>query len=146
MTTIKKAAEAGSWPLATNQADVKAQLTAMLDGLRQLLGNANIASGSGESTDPLTAPFRLYVDPYIGRDTFACRIVARRSRTCGRDRTSRCAGYQAAGRRARQGGAGCSGHPGASVARRARRGNSDVQVAFLRLSSGTGAVEWVLLH
>ncbi len=71
MTIIKKAAEAGSWPLATNQADVKAQLSAMLDGLRQLIGGANIASGNSESTDPLTAPFRLYVDPYIGRDTFA---------------------------------------------------------------------------
>ena len=71
MTIIKKAAEAGSWPLATSQADAKAQLSAMLDGLRQLIGGANIASGSSESTDPLTAPFRLYVDPYIGRDTFA---------------------------------------------------------------------------
>lgn len=71
MTIIKKAAEAGSWPLATSQADVKSQLSAMLDGLRQLIGGANVASGSSESTDPLTAPFRLYVDPYIGRDTFA---------------------------------------------------------------------------
>lgn len=71
VTIIKKAAEAGSWPLAGNQGDVRAQLSAAVDGLRQLIGGANIASGSSESTDPLTAPFRLYVDPYIGRDTFA---------------------------------------------------------------------------
>ncbi|NBW14480.1 MAG: hypothetical protein EBR82_41425 [Caulobacteraceae bacterium] len=71
MTIIKKAAESGSWPLAASQADAKAQLSAMVDGLRQLIGNANIIGGSNESTDPLTAPFRLYVDPYIGRDTFA---------------------------------------------------------------------------
>ena len=71
MTVVKKAGDAGSWPLATNQGDVKSQLSAILDGLRQIIGGANIASGSSESTDPLTAPFRLYVDPYIGRDTFA---------------------------------------------------------------------------
>jgi hypothetical protein len=52
------------------QARAKDQLSAALDGLRQLIGNANIASGSSESTDPLTAPFVLYVNPYIGRDTF----------------------------------------------------------------------------
>jgi len=68
---VKKAAETGSWPLATSQATAKEQLSALLDGLRQLIGNANIAPGSSESTDPLTAPFVLYVNPYIGRDTFA---------------------------------------------------------------------------
>jgi hypothetical protein len=68
---VKKAADSGSWPLATSQATAKEQLSAALDGLRQLIGAANIASGSTESTDPLTAPFVLYVNPYIGRDTFA---------------------------------------------------------------------------
>ena len=43
----------------------------MLDGLRQVIGNANIIGGSAESIDPLTAPFVLFVDPYIGRDYFA---------------------------------------------------------------------------
>jgi len=43
----------------------------MLDGLRQVIGNANIIGGSAESIDPLTAPFVLFVDPYIGRDFFA---------------------------------------------------------------------------
>jgi hypothetical protein len=68
---VKKAADSGSWPLATSQATAKEQLSAALDGLRQLIGAANIASGSTESTDPLTAPFVLYVNPYIGKDTFA---------------------------------------------------------------------------
>lgn len=71
MAILKKAADSGSWPLATSQATAKEQLSAALDGLRQLIGAANIASGSTESTDPLTAPFVLYVNPYIGRDTFA---------------------------------------------------------------------------
>jgi len=68
---VKKAADSGSWPLATSQATAKEQLSAALDGLRQLIGAANIAPGSSESTDPLTAPFVLYVNPYIGKDTFA---------------------------------------------------------------------------
>ena len=71
MTIVKKAGDSGSWPLATSQATAKEQLSAALDGLRQLIGAANIAPGSSESTDPLTAPFVLYVNPYIGKDTFA---------------------------------------------------------------------------
>ena len=71
MAIVKKAGDSGSWPLATSQATAKEQLSAALDGLRQLIGAANIASGSTESTDPLTAPFVLYVNPYIGKDTFA---------------------------------------------------------------------------
>ena len=53
------------------QLRAKDQLAAMVDALRQLIGNANIAPGSSDQTDPLTAPFVLYVNPYIGRDTFA---------------------------------------------------------------------------
>lgn len=71
MTIVKKAGDSGSWPLASDQATAKAQLAAMLDGLRQVIGNANIIGGSAESIDPLTAPFVLFVDPYIGRDFFA---------------------------------------------------------------------------
>lgn len=71
MAIVKKAGESGSWPLATSQATAKEQLSAALDGLRQLIGTADIVSGSSASTDPLTAPFVLYVNPYIGRDTFA---------------------------------------------------------------------------
>ena len=70
MTIVKKAGESGSWPLATNQATVRQQLSALLDAVRQLIGNANIAPGSSESTDPLTAPFHLYVDFDRGSDIY----------------------------------------------------------------------------
>jgi hypothetical protein len=43
----------------------------LIDAVRQLIGNANIASGSSESTDPLTAPFHLYVDFDRGSDIYA---------------------------------------------------------------------------
>lgn len=76
MTIVKKAADSGSWPLASDQATVKQQLTAMLDGLRQLIGSANIAGGSVELNDPLNAPFQLYVNPYIGSDAFAAGSFA----------------------------------------------------------------------
>lgn len=46
------------------------QLGAIASSLRQLVGNALVAPGSTEAMDPLTAPFQLYVDFDIGRDTF----------------------------------------------------------------------------
>ena len=70
MTIVKKAGESGSWPLTNDQATVKQQLSAVLDAVRQLIGNANIASGSSEPTDPLTAPFHLYVDFDRGSDIY----------------------------------------------------------------------------
>ena len=54
----------------TPVANTLAQWSAIVSALRQLVGNANIASGSSESTDPLTAPFHLYYDWDIGRDTY----------------------------------------------------------------------------
>jgi len=54
----------------TPAANTLAQWRAMVSALRQLIGGANIADGGSESTDPLTAPFQLYVDFDIGRDTF----------------------------------------------------------------------------
>jgi hypothetical protein len=56
---------------ATSKAAVQAQLEAMASMLRQLGGQAAVVSGSGTPTDPLTAPFTLYVNPYIGSDRFA---------------------------------------------------------------------------
>ena len=76
MTIVKRSGESGSWPLASDQATVKQQLAAMLDGLRQLIGSANIAGGSAELNDPLNAPFQLYVNPYIGSDAFAAGSFA----------------------------------------------------------------------
>lgn len=56
---------------ATSKAGITEQLEAMASMLRQLGGNADIVRGSGATTDPLVAPFTLYVNPYIGKDTFA---------------------------------------------------------------------------
>lgn len=52
------------------QLRAKEQLSAVVDGLLQLVGNANIAPGNTESADPLNSPFTLYVNPYIGSDRF----------------------------------------------------------------------------
>ena len=72
MTRIVPGGQSGSvGGGATSKAGVQAQLEAMASMLRQLGGNANIVPGSTESTDPLTAPFVLFVNPYIGKDTFA---------------------------------------------------------------------------
>ena len=54
----------------TPVANTLGQWSAIVSALRQLVGNANIASGSAESTDPITAPFHLYYDWDIGRDTY----------------------------------------------------------------------------
>jgi hypothetical protein len=72
MTKIVPSGQVGAADhLDSSQATFRAQIAAISDAIRQLGGNANIAPGSSESTDPLTAPFVLYVNPYNGRDTFA---------------------------------------------------------------------------
>jgi hypothetical protein len=53
------------------QAEFRAQIAALNDLMRQVAGTANVAAGSSQQIDPLTAPFTLYVNPYIGQDTFA---------------------------------------------------------------------------
>lgn len=53
------------------QAEFRDQIAALNDLMRQVAGTANVAAGSTEMVDPLTAPFTLYVNPYIGEDTFA---------------------------------------------------------------------------
>jgi hypothetical protein len=69
---LKLAAAAGSVSnINATQAEFRQQIAALNDQMRQLAGNANILSGSTEIVDPLTAPFTLYVNPYIGSDTFA---------------------------------------------------------------------------
>ena len=70
MGRLKRAGKSGAIDVAESQAVAKNQLAVLVDIVRQLVGNPNIASGSIESTDPLTAPFHLYVDDLLGRDTF----------------------------------------------------------------------------
>lgn len=53
------------------QAEFRAQIGALNDLMRQVVGNANVKAGATESADPLSAPFTLYVNPYTGSDEFA---------------------------------------------------------------------------
>ena len=55
---------------AENQGAVKEQLGVLVDMLRQIGGNANVVAGALEQADPLSSPFTLYVNPYIGSDNF----------------------------------------------------------------------------
>lgn len=70
MTQLIRAGETGSIDVATTQAQVKEQIAAITDMLRQLGGDARIVSGSLAQADPLSAPFTLYVNPYTGSDRF----------------------------------------------------------------------------
>jgi len=51
----------------TTQGDFRTQIDAITDTVRQLGGNPNV---SATTSDPLNAPFVLYVDPNIGSDVF----------------------------------------------------------------------------
>jgi hypothetical protein len=55
---------------AGGQLRAKNQLSAMVDAMLQLVGNANVAPGNAEPADPLNSPFVLYVNPYTGSDRF----------------------------------------------------------------------------
>jgi hypothetical protein len=70
MSELQRAGQSGALDVAGDQAVAKDQLGALLDMLRQLGGNPSVVVGSSGSTDPLNAPFTLYVDPYIGSDRF----------------------------------------------------------------------------
>jgi hypothetical protein len=54
----------------TVQRDFRSQIDALTDAVRQLAGNPEIDPNSAVINDPLTAPYVLYVNPYIGADTF----------------------------------------------------------------------------
>ena len=65
MTELKRAGQVGSLGhIDTTQAGFQSQINALTDAMRQLAGDPDIPG------DPLTAPFILYVDANIGRDTF----------------------------------------------------------------------------
>ena len=51
------------------QGDFRTQVDVVADELRQLAGNADV-SGVMPTSDPLNAPYTLYVNPYTGIDTF----------------------------------------------------------------------------
>lgn len=64
ITGIRNAVGEGGQLIAKNQ------LSAAIDALLQMIGNANIAEGSSEQADPLSSPFTVYVNPIIGSDRF----------------------------------------------------------------------------
>lgn len=70
MAKIVRGGQSGSLDhLNTSQATFRTQIAALTDAVRQLGGNAEIASGA-TINDPLNAPYVLYVNPYTGKDTF----------------------------------------------------------------------------
>lgn len=72
MARLKYAGLSGALDnINATQAEFRSQIAALNDLMRQVAGTANVAAGSTEMVDPLTAPFTLYVNPYIGQDTFA---------------------------------------------------------------------------
>ena len=52
------------------QAQLREQLATAVDLFKQVAGNANVVAGSAAPSDPLTAPFTLYVNPFTGDDRF----------------------------------------------------------------------------
>ena len=57
----------GPGNIGINQEKFRIQQNVIGDSLRQLGGSPNVAQGNNVN-DPLNAPFKLYVDPYIGKD------------------------------------------------------------------------------
>jgi len=70
MSQLQRAGQSGSLDVAASQAAAKQQIATLVDMLRQLGGNPSVVAGAGAPTDPLNAPFTLYVNPYIGSDRF----------------------------------------------------------------------------
>lgn len=65
MTELNRAGEAGSLGhIDTIQGDFRKQVDVVADELRQLAGNADVPS------DPLSAPYVLYVNGYTGSDAY----------------------------------------------------------------------------
>ena len=73
MTRLIGAGKAdGLGHIDTTQGEFRGQIDVVADELLQLAGDANTGGATPlAEIDPLSAPFVLYVDPYIGRDTFA---------------------------------------------------------------------------
>jgi hypothetical protein len=70
MTVIKLAGEDGALNATPSNDQFREQIAALVDAMRQLGGNASIIAGNLAQADPLSAPFTLYVNPYIGSDKF----------------------------------------------------------------------------
>jgi hypothetical protein len=70
VTKIVRSGQTGSFDnLNSSQGTVRDQVAAITDAIRQLSGNPEIGPGN-TINDPLSAPYVLYVNPYIGSDKF----------------------------------------------------------------------------
>jgi len=70
MPNLRLAGDSDSILNGNTQANVKAQLAALVDLMRQVAGDAAVSAGNLEQADPLNAPFTIYVNPYTGSDKF----------------------------------------------------------------------------
>ncbi len=70
MPSLVPSGSPGSITTATSQGAVKEQINVLVDMMRQIGGNANVIAGALAQADPLSSPFTLYVNPYIGSDKF----------------------------------------------------------------------------
>ena len=71
MTEINRAGQNNSLGhIDTPQGHFRSQIDALTDAVRQLGGKAEIAESGSIVNSPLNAPYQLYVNPYIGNDTF----------------------------------------------------------------------------
>ena len=71
MTEINRAGEPGSLgEINTTQREFREQIDALNDIVRQIGGNPDVNPGNSLPSDPLSAPYVLYVDAYTGKDTF----------------------------------------------------------------------------
>lgn len=52
------------------QGQLRIQLATLVDLMRQVAGDAAVVAGNSGQSDPLSAPFTLYVNPYTGSDKF----------------------------------------------------------------------------
>lgn len=70
MTNLKLAGQSGALDATPSNAEFRAQIAALTDMMRQMGGNASVVAGALAQADPLSSPFTLYVNPYIGSDKF----------------------------------------------------------------------------
>jgi len=71
VTEINRAGEPGSLgEVNTTQREFREQIDALNDIVRQIGGNPDVNPGDAFPSDPLSAPYVLYVDSYTGKDTF----------------------------------------------------------------------------
>jgi hypothetical protein len=70
MSQLVRAGQSGAVDVAGNAATFQEQVAVLADMLRQLGGNARVVAGGLAQADPLSSPFTLYVNPYIGSDRF----------------------------------------------------------------------------